>query len=101
LIISHQVMRSDDFARERALGLADLHYLFGDRFEVLSAAAYRRHWPVNRAVQGHDVARLPVRGLYLVGDGCRAPGYLMVEGVARQMERVLDEIGNGAIGKTR
>jgi phytoene dehydrogenase-like protein len=93
MLISHQVMQSDDFAHERALGLADLRSLFGDRFEVLSVTAYRNGWPVNRAVQGHDVTRLPVSGLYMVGDGCKAPGWLMVEGVARQVERVLDEIG--------
>jgi phytoene dehydrogenase-like protein len=92
LLLSHQVMQTDDFARERALGLADLRYLFGDRFEVLSVTAYRGRWPVNRAVQGHDVIRLPVRGLHVVGDGCKAPGYLMVEGVARQVERVLGEL---------
>jgi phytoene dehydrogenase-like protein len=92
LLISHQVMQSDDFAHERALGLTDLRSLFGDRFEVLSVTAYRDRWPVNRAVQGSDVTRLPVRGLHVVGDGCKAPGYLMVEGVARQVERVLAEI---------
>jgi phytoene dehydrogenase-like protein len=95
LLLSHQVMHTDDFARERALGLADLRYLFGHRFEVLSVTAYKGRWPVNRAVQGHDVTRLPVRGLHMVGDGCKAPGYLMVEGVARQVERVLDELAVG------
>jgi phytoene dehydrogenase-like protein len=92
LLISHQIMQSDDFERERAMGLADLRALFGDRFEVLSVTAHRNRWPVNRAVQGRDVRHLPVRGLYLVGDGCKAPGWLMVEGVARHVERVLEEL---------
>jgi hypothetical protein len=43
-------------------------------------------------VQGHDVRDLPIRGLYLVDDGCKASGYLMVEGIARYVEGVLDEI---------
>jgi phytoene dehydrogenase-like protein len=92
LLVSHQVTRSDDFQEERALALADLEYLFQDRFEVLSVTAFRRTWPVNRAKQGSDVLGLRVAGLHMVGDGCKVPGYLMVEGIAGQVERVVAEI---------
>ncbi len=99
LLISHQVMQSDNIEEEKSLALADLRMLFehalGEPFEkhchVLTMSAYRGEWPVNRVMQGADVAPdTSVQGLYLVGDAVKPSGYLMVEGVAQSVNQFLD-----------
>ena len=95
LLISHQVIQSDDLEEEKALALDDLHSMFGEAFDkhcrVLTMSAYRGEWPVNRVVQGEDVASLTaIQGLYLVGDAVKPSGYLMVEGVAQSVNQFLD-----------
>ncbi len=95
LLITHQVMRSDDVEKERALALADLRRIFGPAFDhdckVLTISQYRGEWPVNRAQQGADFApEIGLRGLYLVGDAIKPSGYLMVEGVAQSVNQMLD-----------
>jgi phytoene dehydrogenase-like protein len=95
LLISHQVIQSNDIEEERALALADLRMLFGDSFEkhcrVLTMGTYRGEWPVNRIAQGKDVGpRTPIQGLYMVGDAVKPAGYLMVEGVAQSVNQFLD-----------
>lgn len=95
LLISHQVIQSDDIEEEKQLALADLHMIFGETFEkhchVLTMSAYRGEWPVNRIAQGADVAPVTdVQGLYLVGDAVKPSGYLMVEGVAQSVNQFLD-----------
>ncbi len=95
LLITHQVMQSDDVEKERALALADLRRIVGPRFDeecqVLTISQYRGEWPVNRAQQGADFSpEVGVRGLYLVGDAIKPSGYLMVEGVAQSVNQVLD-----------
>src|SRR6202030_4335100 len=88
LLISHQVIQSNNIEQEKALALADLHMLFGETFEkhcrVLTMSAYRGEWPVNRIAQGEDLEpQTSIEGLYLVGDAVKPSGYLMVEGVAQ------------------
>jgi phytoene dehydrogenase-like protein len=95
LLISHQVIQSNNIEEEKALALADLHQLFGETFEkhcrVLTMSAYRGEWPVNRVAQGADVAAsTAIEGLYLVGDAVKPSGYLMVEGVAQSVNTLLD-----------
>ncbi len=96
LLISHQVIQSNNIAEERTLALADLHMLFGKDFfaqhcRVLTMGTYRGEWPVNRIAQGEDVrAQTATQGLYLVGDAVKPSGYLMVEGVAQSVNRFLD-----------
>ncbi len=95
LLITHQVMRSDDVEQERALAVADLRRIIGPAFErdcrILTMSQYRGEWPVNRAQQGGDFApEIGVRGLYLVGDAIKPSGYLMVEGVAQSVNQMLD-----------
>lgn len=95
LLISHQVIESENIEEEKALALADLRELFGEAFEkhcrVLTMSAYRGEWPVNRLAQGHDVAVTTAhQGLYLVGDAVKPTGYLMVEGVAQSVNQLLD-----------
>ncbi|HYK85304.1 MAG TPA: FAD-dependent oxidoreductase [Ktedonobacteraceae bacterium] len=95
LLISHQVIQSDNLEEEKALALADLRSMFGEDFDkhcrVLTMSAYRGEWPVNRVAQGEDVAPLTaVQGLYLVGDAVKPSGYLMVEGVAQSVNQFLD-----------
>lgn len=95
LVISHQVIQSNNVEEERALALADLRMLFGEAFDahcrVLTMGTYRGEWPVNRIVQGEDAAsETEVEGLYLVGDAVKPSGYLMVEGVAQSVNRFID-----------
>ncbi|HET8844188.1 MAG TPA: FAD-dependent oxidoreductase [Ktedonobacteraceae bacterium] len=96
LLISHQVIRSENLEEEKALALADFRKLFGEETfdrhcRVLTMSAYRGEWPVNRLAQGTDVAATTeIQGLYLVGDAVKPAGYLMVEGVAQSVNQVLD-----------
>ncbi len=95
LLISHQVIQSDDIEEEKQLAIADLRMMFGETFEkhcrILTMSAYRGEWPVNRVAQGADVAPdTDVQGLYLVGDAVKPSGYLMVEGVAQSINQFLD-----------
>jgi phytoene dehydrogenase-like protein len=95
LLISHQVIQSNNIAEERVLALADLHMLFGEAFDahcrVLTMGTYRGEWPVNRLAQGGDTStQTSIHGLYLVGDAVKPPGYLMVEGVAQSVNCLLD-----------
>jgi phytoene dehydrogenase-like protein len=97
LLITHQLMRSDDVNAEREAARADLRYLFGDDFgtrvRILTMSQYRDEWPVNRKPQGADVApRTGLAGLYLVGDAVKPSGYLMVEGVAQSVNALLDTL---------
>lgn len=105
LLISHQVIQSEDIEEEKALALADLRRLFGEAFEqhcrVLTMSAYRGEWPVNRLAQGTDVeATTSMRGLYLVGDAVKPAGYLMVEGVAQSVNQFLDLLDALEAGQT-
>ena len=109
LLISHQVMQSNNVEQEKALALADLRMLFGEAFEkhcrILTMSAYRGEWPVNRIAQGEDLTpRTSMQGLYLVGDAVKPAGYLMVEGVAQSVNTFLDllndvEQGDADVGQ--
>ncbi len=95
LLISHQVIQSNNVEEERALALADLHMLFGETFDahcrILTMGTYRGEWPVNRVAQGEDAqSATALPGLYLVGDAVKPSGYLMVEGVAQSVNCFLD-----------
>jgi hypothetical protein len=95
LLISHQVIQSEDIEEEKRLAVADLQMMFGETFEqhchILTMSTYRGEWPVNRIAQGMDVSsNTPVQGLYLVGDAVKPSGYLMVEGVAQSVNHFLD-----------
>src|SRR5487761_614291 len=97
LLITHQLMRSDDVNAEREAARADLRDLFGDAFgesvRILTMSQYRGEWPVNRKAQGSDVSpRTDLAGLYLVGDAVKPSGYLMVEGVAQSVNALLDTL---------
>jgi phytoene dehydrogenase-like protein len=97
LLITHQLMRSDDVNAEREAARADLRYLFGDAFgtriDILTMSQYRGEWPVNRARQGEDaIPATSLSGLYLVGDAVKPSGYLMVEGVAQSVNALLDTL---------
>jgi phytoene dehydrogenase-like protein len=95
LLISHQVIQSNNVEEERELALADLRMLFGDNFDthcrILTMGTYRGEWPVNRIAQGEDVQPYAeLEGLYLVGDAVKPSGYLMVEGVAQSVNCFMD-----------
>ena len=97
LLISHQVIQSNNVEEERALALADLRMMFGETFDkhcrILTMGTYRGEWPVNRMAQGEDTqVETTTQGLYLVGDAVKPSGYLMVEGVAQSVNRFLDAL---------
>jgi len=97
LLITHQVIQSNDLEAERKMALMDLQFLFGETFtrhcRVLTMSAYRGEWPVNRAAQGTDFTpQTALAGLYLVGDAVKPSGYLMVEGVAQSVNCFLDSL---------
>lgn len=101
LLITHQLMRSDDVNVEREAARADLRRLFGEDFgtrvNILTMSQYRGEWPVNRAMQGEDVSpETDLSGLYLVGDAVKPSGYLMVEGVAQSVNALLDTLDGPA-----
>jgi len=111
LLITHQLMRSEDVNAEREAARADLRRLFGDDFgtkiRILTMSQYRGEWPVNRMAQGADVTpATTLTGLYLVGDAVKPSGYLMVEGVAQSVNSLLDALdaptagGGGAATNT-
>ncbi|HLY32718.1 MAG TPA: FAD-dependent oxidoreductase, partial [Ktedonobacterales bacterium] len=102
LLITHQLMRSDDVNAEREAARADLRRLFGDDFgtkiTILTMSQYRGEWPVNRRAQGDDVTpTTQLAGLYLVGDAVKPSGYLMVEGVAQSVNALLDTLDGPVI----
>ncbi|GAC1466494.1 MAG: NAD(P)/FAD-dependent oxidoreductase [Ktedonobacteraceae bacterium] len=106
LLISHQVIQSNNVEEERALALADLRMLFGEAFDkhcrILTMGTYRGEWPVNRMAQGEDAhAETTTQGLYLVGDAVKPTGYLMVEGVAQSVNRFLDVLDENGQEHTR
>jgi phytoene dehydrogenase-like protein len=98
LLVSHQVVPSGaDWQAERDLGLADWKYLFGAAFDdcqVVGVSHFPARFPVNWAAQGHDLREQPfsASGLWMVGDGMKPPGLMMVEGVAAGAEGVVREI---------
>ncbi|MFI5274010.1 MAG: phytoene desaturase family protein [Ktedonobacterales bacterium] len=103
LLITHQLMRSDDVNAEREAARQDLRRLFGDDFgtkiTILTMSQYRGEWPVNRMAQGNDVSPLTrLAGLYLVGDAVKPSGYLMVEGVAQSVNTLLDVLDTPVFG---
>ena len=61
LLISHQVIQSNNIEEEKAFALADLRKLFGETFDkqcrVLTISAYRGEWPVNRVARARTWRR--------------------------------------------
>lgn len=98
LLVSHQVIPlGADWQAERDTGLADWRYLFGRAFDdcqVVGVSHFPARFPVNWATQGLDLREQPFaeNGLWMVGDGMKPPGLMMVEGVAASAEGVVREI---------
>jgi phytoene dehydrogenase-like protein len=98
LLISHQAThQGDDWLEERQLAMEDWHYLFGNDFdncEVLGSSHFPALFPVNWASQGYDLREqvFTEQGLWMVGDGLKPEGLMMVEGVAANAESVVRQI---------
>ena len=98
LLISHQIMATGaDWRAEYALGLQDWRHVFGEKFDactVLGCANFNADWPVNWALQGLDERTqvLAHNGIWMVGDGFKPAGYMMVEGVAKNALEVVSAI---------
>lgn len=98
LLISHQTIpQGADWLEERQLALEDWRYLFGrdfDNCEVLGSSHFPDRFPVNWASQGYDLREqiFAERGLWMVGDGMKPEGLMMVEGVGANAESVVRQI---------
>jgi phytoene dehydrogenase-like protein len=98
LLISHQVVpQHADWRQERQLALQDWRDLFAadfDNCQVLGTSHFSAHLPVNWAAQGHDWRQqiFAGQGLWMVGDGMKPEGLIMVEGVAASAESVVRHI---------
>jgi phytoene dehydrogenase-like protein len=98
LLISHQtILENADWRQECQLAVQDWRALFGRDFEdceVLGSSQFPPRFPVNWASQGFDWRRQVYanRGLWMVGDGLKPAGLMMVEGVAASAERVVRQI---------
>ena len=98
LLISHQTIRQGaDWLEERQLALEDWSYLFGrdfDNCEVLGSSHFPARFPVNWASQGYDLREqiFSEQGLWMVGDGMKLEGLMMVEGVGANAESVARQI---------
>ena len=89
--------RGADWQEELQLALEDWRYVFGSDFdncEVLGSSQFPNQFPVNWASQGHDLREqvFSEQGLWLVGDGMKPEGLMMVEGVAASAESVVRQI---------
>jgi phytoene dehydrogenase-like protein len=97
LIITYQIPQTTDIEMETAAAVSDLKkilgYGFQDHCRFLTAGYFDREWPVNRARQGCDSVNFnPVAGLFMVGDQYKPAGFIMAEGVAQSVIRVLEII---------
>ncbi len=98
LLISHQAIPPGaDWLAERQMALEDWRYLFGkdfDKCEVLGSSHFPERFPVNWASQGYDLREqvFAEQGLWLVGDGLKPEGLMMVEGVAANAESIVCQI---------
>ncbi len=98
LLISHQIMNQGaDWREERQLALEDWRHLFGTDFEdceVLGSSNFPARFPVNWASQGYDLKEqvFAGEGVWMVGDGLKPSGLMMVEGVAASAETVVRQI---------
>ncbi|MFN2218784.1 MAG: FAD-dependent oxidoreductase [Anaerolineae bacterium] len=98
LLISHQTIRQGaDWRQERQLALEDWKTLFGsdfDRCEVLGSSHFPARFPVNWASQGTDSHEqiYAEQGLWMVGDGIKPEGLMMVEGVGASAESAVRQI---------
>ena len=102
MLISHQYVPSSDIQSEIAKGREELYEnipWLADHGEELCVHAYHRNWPCNRSPQGAELpADIGVDGIRLVGDGIKAHGWMMVEGIAANVPHVVDDIHSMTTG---
>lgn len=77
---------------------SELCKMFGkekvEKLRILRKCSYQKHWPANYAVQGTDLnGKTNYNNLFMVGDGCKESGYIMIEGVATSVKRVMEYLG--------
>jgi phytoene dehydrogenase-like protein len=91
MLMAHQRILSQNFAKEREKGLVELDLLLeGIPYEILGVQFYRGSNPVNHAATGYDMHPVtPIEGLYLVGDAAKGRGGIEVEGIAMGIETLM------------
>lgn len=96
LLMTHQVLKSEDVKKEIELGIEDLHAIFpnfDEHCKILMIQTYRDGWPVNRVPSGkHLSSTTPIKGLYLVGDAIKPEGWMESEGIAEGVKMALNNI---------
>jgi len=98
MMVTHQYVPSSDIQSEINKGRDDLFEAIpwlSDHGEELCVHAYHRNWPCNRSPQGAELpADIGVDGVRLVGDGVKAHGWMMIEGIAANIPAVVNDINS-------
>ena len=99
LMITHQFVPDPSVKSEISKGREDLYEAIpwlAEHGEEICVHTYHRNWPCNRAPQGAELPMdIGVEGIRLVGDGVKAHGWMMVEGIAANLHQAVDEISAG------
>jgi len=96
MMITHQFVPSSDMKSEISKGRDELYESvpwLSDYAEEICTHTYHRNWPCNRAPQGAELpADIGVEGVRSVGDGVKGHGWMMIEGIASNVPRAVNDI---------
>ncbi|WP_455142781.1 FAD-dependent oxidoreductase [Candidatus Hodarchaeum mangrovi] len=97
MFITHQVFHTDNIVKETQKAREEIFQAFPDLEEKNEICIHTFHktWPVNFAVQGHDLPNhsTEISNLYFVGDGFKGKaGWIMTEGVAYGAKQIVINI---------
>lgn len=87
-------MKSDDVETELAKGVAEVHANFPtlEKAAVVTTLMMRDGWPILRASGAGLPVKLPLHGVYSVGDGNMPDGWLCGEGVVMGVHEAVRDI---------
>ena len=96
MMITHQYVPDPSVKSEISKGRDEIFEAIpwlSDHGEELCVHTYHRNWPCNRAPMGAELpSDIGVEGIRLVGDGVKGHGWMMIEGIASNVPRAVDEI---------
>ena len=97
MFITHQVFHTDNIVKETQLARDEIFQAFPNLKEEneICVHTFHKEWPVNFAVQGHDLPNHSneISNLYFVGDGFKGKaGWIMTEGVAYGAKQIVINI---------
>ena len=99
MFITHQIFHSDNIVKETREAREEVFQIFPNLKEENEICVHTFHkaWPVNFALQGHDLPNKSneISNLYFVGDGFKGKaGWIMTEGVAYGVKQTVINILN-------